>query len=155
MLVLGLMSGTSADAIDVALARISGAAPHLNAKLLKHTSIKFPSPLRKEILRVAEQQAISAGALRQLHFRLRATLAAAPSRHQVPPSAPAPAPTLTAPQAARFPHTRRSYEKGAPLAQQARTTPALLDELMRDPYLNPAPPKSTGREYYGHAYLQR
>src|SRR6202521_422885 len=70
MLVLGIMSGTSADAIDVALAHISGAAPHLKAKLLKHTSIKFPSPLRKEILRVAEQQAISAGGLSQLNFRL-------------------------------------------------------------------------------------
>src|SRR5258707_880971 len=69
-LVLGLMSGTSADAIDVALARISGAAPGLNAKLLNHTSIDFPPQLRKEILRVAEQQPISAGELSQLNFRL-------------------------------------------------------------------------------------
>jgi anhydro-N-acetylmuramic acid kinase len=69
-LVLGLMSGTSADAIDVALARISGAPPHLNAKLLSHTSISFPPRLRKEILRVAEQQPISAGDLSQLNFRL-------------------------------------------------------------------------------------
>src|SRR5260370_42578936 len=70
MLVLGLMSGTSADGIDVALARISGAPPHLNAKLLGHTSFQFPPALRKEILRVAEQQPISAGELSQLNFRL-------------------------------------------------------------------------------------
>src|SRR5271154_1010604 len=70
MLVLGLMSGTSADGIDVALARISGAPPHLHAKLLGHTSSKFPSPLRKEILRVAEQRPITAGELSQLNFRL-------------------------------------------------------------------------------------
>src|SRR5580658_7178049 len=70
MLVLGLMSGTSADGIDVALARISGAPPHLHAKLLGHTSSKFPPPLRKEILRVAEQHPITAGELSQLNFRL-------------------------------------------------------------------------------------
>ena len=69
-LVLGLMSGTSADAIDVALARISGAPPHLNAKLLNHTSINFPPQLRREILRAAEQQPITAGDLSQLNFRL-------------------------------------------------------------------------------------
>jgi len=70
MLVLGMMSGTSADGIDVALARISGAPPSLNAKLIGHASVKFPDALRKEILRVAEQQPISAGALSQLNFRL-------------------------------------------------------------------------------------
>lgn len=70
LLVLGLMSGTSADGIDVALARISAAPPHLNAKLLGHTSLSFPPALRKEILRVAEQQPISAGELSQLNFRL-------------------------------------------------------------------------------------
>jgi anhydro-N-acetylmuramic acid kinase len=69
-LVLGLMSGTSADGIDVALAKISGAPPNLNAELLNHTSINFPPAIRKEILRVAEQQPITAGELSQLNFRL-------------------------------------------------------------------------------------
>src|SRR5437879_7879490 len=70
MLVLGMMSGTSADGIDVALACISGAPPKLSTKLLGHGSVKFPEALRKEILRVAEQQPISAGELSQLNFRL-------------------------------------------------------------------------------------
>jgi anhydro-N-acetylmuramic acid kinase len=70
MLVLGLMSGTSADGIDVALARVSGAPPRLSAKLLGYTSSKFPPALRKEILRVAEQHPIAAGELSQLNFRL-------------------------------------------------------------------------------------
>src|SRR6266699_1951699 len=55
MLVLGLMSGTP---------------PNLNAKLLGQTSFTFPRPLRKEILRVAEQQPIGAGDLSRLNFRL-------------------------------------------------------------------------------------
>ena len=52
------------------LARFSGASPQLNAKLLRHTSFNFPPALRKEILRVAEQQPISAGELSQMNFRL-------------------------------------------------------------------------------------
>ncbi len=89
LLVLGLMSGTSADAIDVALARISGAPPNLNAKLLNHTSINFPPALRKEILRVAEQQPITAGELSQLNFRLGEIFAEAAltacKRFRIPP----------------------------------------------------------------------
>src|SRR5260370_28557666 len=70
MLVLGMMSGTSADGMNVALARILGRPPDLKAKLLDHASVKFPPTLRKEILRVAEQHAITAGDLSQLNFRL-------------------------------------------------------------------------------------
>jgi anhydro-N-acetylmuramic acid kinase len=70
MLVLGLMSGTSADAIDVAQARISGAPPKVAARLLNHTAVKFPAAARAEILRVAEQREITAGELSQLNFRL-------------------------------------------------------------------------------------
>src|ERR1700736_6815543 len=70
MLVLGLMSGTSADGIDVALPRISGAPPRVKARLINHTVVKFPAQLRAEILRVAEQRPITAGELSQLNFRL-------------------------------------------------------------------------------------
>ena len=265
MLVLGIMSGTSADGIDVALARISGAPPRLDAKLLASTSSKYPSALRKEILRVAEQHPITAGELSQLNFRLgeifaEVVLAACrefrvsrkrialigshgqtifhqgkpapylghatastlqisePSviaartgittvgdfrpadialggqgaplvpyadyllyRHDklgrvslnlggianitvIPAAAKpeqviafdtGPANMLIDALVAHFTHGRLRFDKDARIAQTGRPIPALLDELMRDPYLKLAPPKSTGREYYGHAYLKK
>lgn len=265
MLVLGAMSGTSADGIDVALARISGAPPQLHAKLLNHTSFKFPPRVRAEILRVAEQQPISAGELSQLHVRLGhiyadAILAAlkkfrvAPSRialignhgqtifHQGRPAAYLGASTASTlqigdgsviaartgittvsdfrpadmalggqgaplvpfadyvlyrhpkigrvslniggianvtviPAGARpdqvfafdtgpgnmlidalvshFTRGRQRFDANARLAVQGRSLPVLINELMRDPYLQLAPPKSTGREYYGHAYMKK
>ena len=57
MIVAGVMSGTSADGIDVVLSRISGAPPRVAARLLKHTTVKFPANVRAEILRVAAQHA--------------------------------------------------------------------------------------------------
>jgi len=264
-LVLGMMSGTSADGIDVALARLSGAPPKLNAKLLEHTSVKFPPAARKEILRVAEQHPISAGALSQLNFRLGEIFAAAalaacrkfrisPKRisligshgqtifHQGSPMAYLGSLTASTlqigegsviaartgittvadfrtadmalggqgaplvpyadyllyrhaklgrvslnlggianitvlPRAAKpqqvfafdtgpanmlidalvSHHTRgrRRFDANAQLASQGRSLPALLNELLRDPYLKLSPPKSTGREYYGQAYVQK
>jgi anhydro-N-acetylmuramic acid kinase len=264
-LVLGMMSGTSADGIDVALARISGAPPNLNAKLLGHTSVKFPPALRKEILRIAEQHPITAGALSQLNCRLGELFASAaitacrtfrvsPKRisligshgqtifhlgkaanflgrptastlqigeaaiiaartgittvgdfrpadialgGQGAPLVPyvdyllychpklgrvslnlggianitvlpraakpqqvfafdtGPANMLIDALASHFTHGRLRFDKNARLASQGRSLPALLDDLLRDPYLRIAPPKSTGREYYGHAYLKK
>ena len=265
MFVLGLMSGTSADGIDVALARISGEPPHLNAKLLDCTSLSFPARVRVEILRVAEGDSATAGQLSQLNFRLGEIFAEAalrasrrfrvsPSRialigshgqtvfHQgravpflgnttastlqigepaviaartgittigdfrpadialggqgaplvpyvdyllfrhaklgrvslnlggignvtvIPPAAkPAqvfafdtgPGNMLIDALVAHFTRGRRRFDKDARLALTGRSIPALLDELMRDPYLRLAPPKSTGREYYGRAYAQK
>jgi anhydro-N-acetylmuramic acid kinase len=259
------MSGTSADGIDVALARISGAPPHRNAKLLNHTSIDFPPQLRKEILRVAERQPIAAGDLSQLNFRLGETFADAaltacrrfrvarkkialigshgqtifhqgkpvpylgrqtastlqigeasiiaartgiitvadfrPAdiaqggqgaplvpyadyllyRHPklgrvslnlggianvtvIPASAKlaqilafdtGPANMLIDALVVHFTYNRQRYDKNARLAQQGRAIPALLDKLMRDPYLKLLPPKSTGREYYGRTYVKK
>jgi anhydro-N-acetylmuramic acid kinase len=265
MLVLGMMSGTSADGIDVALARISGAPPNLNAKLLAHTSVEFPRALRKEILRVAEQHPIEAGVLSQLNFRLGELFAgaalAACRQFRIPPKKialigshgqtifhqgravsffgsqtastlqigePSVIAARTAittvgdfrpadialggqgaplvpyvdyllyrhaklgrislnlggianitvlPRAARpqqvfafdtgpanmlidalvshFTHGRQRFDENARLASTGRSLPALLNDLLRDPYLKLAPPKSTGREYYGHAYVKK
>ena len=265
LLVLGLMSGTSADGIDVALAQISGMPPKLNTKLLDHTAIPFPSNVRKEILRVAEQQRISAGELSQLNFRLGEIFAGAvltacrrfrvaPKRialvgshgqtifHQgvpvrclgrptastlqigepaviaartgittigdfrpadialggqgaplvpyadyllyrhaklgrvslnlggianitvIPANAKpsqvlafdtGPANMLIDALVSHFTRGRQRFDKNAQLAAQGRPIPELLNDLLRDPYLKLAPPKSTGREYYGRAYFAK
>jgi anhydro-N-acetylmuramic acid kinase len=263
MLVLGLMSGTSADGIDVALARINGAPPALKAKLLDHTCIKFPPSVRKEILRVAEQQPITAEELSELNFRLGEIFGdaavAACGRFGVSPSRVAlvgshgqtvshrgmrqrkgggastlqigeiaviaartgiitvgdfrpadiamggqgaplvpyadyllyrdaklgrvalnlggianitvlprgckpgqvtafdtgPANMLIDALVAHFSRGEQRFDKDARSAQAGRSIPALLDELMRDPYLQIAPPKSTGRETYGREYVKK
>ncbi|HEY2461085.1 MAG TPA: anhydro-N-acetylmuramic acid kinase [Candidatus Acidoferrum sp.] len=265
LLVLGLMSGTSADGIDVALARISGAPPNVNHKLLGHTSARFPNSVRAEILRVAEGHNTSARDISQLNFCLgecfaEAALAACrqfrvptsridligthgqtifhqgkpvtflgkpiastlqigePSiiatrtgittigdfrpadiaaggqgaplvpyvdyllyRHakfgrvalnlggianitvipraakpeQVTAFDTGPANMLIDALVSHFSKSRQRFDKNAAIAQTGRSTPALVDELMRDPYLKLSPPKSTGREYYGHAYLKK
>src|SRR5271157_2341422 len=64
LLLLGLMSGTSADAIEVALAT---AAP---PKLLNHATLPLPKALRAEILRIAEGAPATAAQISQLNFRL-------------------------------------------------------------------------------------
>lgn len=70
MLVMGMMSGTSADGIDVALAEVSGAPPKLRTQLVAHTSRRMPDVLRKEVLRIAEGAACTSGEISQLNFRL-------------------------------------------------------------------------------------
>jgi anhydro-N-acetylmuramic acid kinase len=265
MLVLGLMSGTSADGIDVALVRISGVPPALKTKLLGHTAVKFPTELRKEILHVAEGRLITANELSQLNFRLGEVFADAAleacarlrvSRlrvdligshgqtvfHQGRPAfffgrkvastlqigepaviaartgittvadfrpadlalggqgAPlvpyadyllyrhaklgrvslnlggianitvipaaakpsqifafdtGPANMLIDALVTHFTRGRQRYDKDAKTAMTGRGIPALFDELMRDPYFRQKPPKSTGREYYGDAYVKK
>ena len=70
LLVLGLMSGTSADGIEAALVRISGAPPKLKSKLVGHTSRPIPKPIRSKILEIAEGTPLPAAEISQLNFRL-------------------------------------------------------------------------------------
>jgi anhydro-N-acetylmuramic acid kinase len=70
MLVIGLMSGTSADGIDVALAQVSGAPPELSAKLENFAAIPYPRKVREAILRIAEGVRVNTAEISQLSFLL-------------------------------------------------------------------------------------
>ena len=45
------------------------------------------------------------------------------------------------------------YDDGGRLAAQGQCHAALLQWLLQDPYLQVRPPKTTGREYYGEAFV--
>jgi anhydro-N-acetylmuramic acid kinase len=77
MRVLGMMSGTSADGIDVALANISGAPPRLSAKLDGHYHARFPKVVREAILRLANGAPTTASEISQLNFLLGEEFASA------------------------------------------------------------------------------
>jgi anhydro-N-acetylmuramic acid kinase len=70
LLVLGLMSGTSADGIEAALVRISAAPPKLKSKLFGNASLPIPKPIRSTILQIAEGFPLPAAEISQLNFRL-------------------------------------------------------------------------------------
>jgi anhydro-N-acetylmuramic acid kinase len=70
MLVMGMMSGTSADGIDAALVRISGAPPSLSAKFVGHFHARFPARVRQAVLRLANGGATSTAEISQLNFLL-------------------------------------------------------------------------------------
>lgn len=72
MRVLGLMSGTSADGIEVALVEISGAPPRLKAKLAAHNHVRFPAHVREAILRLANGAPTTTAEISELNFRLGA-----------------------------------------------------------------------------------
>jgi anhydro-N-acetylmuramic acid kinase len=78
LIVAGIMSGTSADGIDVALCRISpghrkDASPRI--KLLGHHSTAYPRAVRAELLRIMEGAATTAADLSRLNWRLGALYA--------------------------------------------------------------------------------
>ena len=70
MIVIGLMSGTSADGVDVGIAEISGAPPALNWKLLHETTIPHPQPLREAILAGMQPETGNVAHLCQLNVAL-------------------------------------------------------------------------------------
>ena len=70
MRVMGMMSGTSADGIDVALARISGAPPAITAKFEGHYHVRFPARVRAAILRLANGSTTTTAEISQLNFLL-------------------------------------------------------------------------------------
>jgi len=67
MRILGMMSGTSADGIDVALVRVSGRPPRLRASLEQFACFPYPPRVHREILRIASGAAASAADIARLN----------------------------------------------------------------------------------------
>ncbi len=72
MVVAGVMSGTSADGIDVALVRIApgsdSAVPKI--KLMGHVAVPYARKVRDAVLAAMDAQSVSAAELARLHWRL-------------------------------------------------------------------------------------
>jgi anhydro-N-acetylmuramic acid kinase len=66
LLALGIMSGTSADGMDVALVRVNGQ----RATLENFAALPFPRDVQKAILNIAEGHAVTPGEISQLNFLL-------------------------------------------------------------------------------------
>lgn len=70
MTVAGIMSGTSADGIDVAVVRIAPGKLQPNIKLLAHEGFRFPAPLRRAVLAAMNAESTSTAELARLNWRL-------------------------------------------------------------------------------------
>ena len=71
--VIGMMSGTSADGIDVALVRIGAHGANdeiIDAKFERHFHADFPSTVRRAILRLANGAPTTTAEISQLNFLL-------------------------------------------------------------------------------------
>jgi anhydro-N-acetylmuramic acid kinase len=70
MTVAGIMSGTSADGIDVALVRIASGQQRAKLTLLAHESFAFPAALRRAVLQAMNAARTSTAELARLNWRL-------------------------------------------------------------------------------------
>ena len=70
MIVIGLMSGTSADGTDAAIVRLEGAPPTLAWEVLHHTHVPHPPMLRDEIFACFRPETGSVDRLCRLNFAL-------------------------------------------------------------------------------------
>ena len=70
MIVAGIMSGTSADGIDVALVRLLGRGTNVRLQLMAHEHRAYPAAVRKAVLTAMNAQSASAAELARLNTRL-------------------------------------------------------------------------------------
>ncbi|HEV8181156.1 MAG TPA: anhydro-N-acetylmuramic acid kinase [Candidatus Angelobacter sp.] len=78
----GVMSGTAADGVDVAVVRIQGRGSYLSFDLLVHDYSEYPKPIRQAVLAAMNASQISVAELSRLNFRLGAFYADAVARAQ-------------------------------------------------------------------------
>ena len=82
MIVAGVMSGTSADGVDVAVVSIQGRGSYLSFDLLLHDHTEYPPPIRKAVLAAMNASKTSVAELSRLNFRLGEFYAEAVSKAQ-------------------------------------------------------------------------
>ena len=70
MIVAGVMSGTSADGIDVALVRIQGRGYRSQLELLANYHFPYPSAVRRAVLQAMNASATKVADLARLNFTL-------------------------------------------------------------------------------------
>ncbi len=70
MTVAGIMSGTSADGIDVTVVRIAPGRQRPSLKLLAHEGFAFPAALRRAVLAAMNAASTSTAELARLNWRL-------------------------------------------------------------------------------------
>jgi anhydro-N-acetylmuramic acid kinase len=70
VIVAGVMSGTSADGINVALVEINGAAFEIRFDLLAHHEYPYPRPVRQAVLAAMNARRASVAELARLNFLL-------------------------------------------------------------------------------------
>jgi anhydro-N-acetylmuramic acid kinase len=70
LIVAGVMSGTSADGVDVAFVRLRGLGSYLHLELLGHHHLDYPKPLRQAVLAAMNANKTSVAELSRLNFRL-------------------------------------------------------------------------------------
>jgi anhydro-N-acetylmuramic acid kinase len=87
MTVAGVMSGTSADGIDVAVVRIAAGRLRPNLTLMAHEGFRYPAPLRRAVLAAMNAASTSTAELARLNWRLGLAYAdaveTAAKRHKV------------------------------------------------------------------------
>lgn len=70
MIVAGVMSGTSADGVDVAICRVSPANGGTRVKVLGHFATPYPAKLRKAVLASMDAKSTTTAELSRLNWRL-------------------------------------------------------------------------------------
>ena len=77
MLVIGLISGTSADGIDAAVVELNGEPPSLEWKLVKHITLPHPTELREKIFAAFRPETSSVDRLCRLNVAIGEAFASA------------------------------------------------------------------------------
>ncbi|HEU5401618.1 MAG TPA: anhydro-N-acetylmuramic acid kinase [Terriglobales bacterium] len=70
MIVAGVMSGTSADGIDVALVRVMGRGFRTRFEFLSHKAFPYPAPVRRAVLAAMDANSAKVADLARLNFLL-------------------------------------------------------------------------------------